>query len=74
MFMDGMTFSAIAKRLTEDGVPTPGGKTVWQAATVRSILTKNSSYLRKRFYPFPLKRDMSDKLPVNADFLPPFAA
>jgi DNA invertase Pin-like site-specific DNA recombinase len=53
MFMDGMTFAAIAKRLTEDGVPTPGGKTVWQAATVRSILTnekyKGDALLQKCF-------------------------
>ncbi|GHT78027.1 serine recombinase [Actinomycetota bacterium] len=43
MFMDGMTFSAIAKRLTDDGVPTPSGKQVWQTAVVRSML-QNEKY------------------------------
>jgi DNA invertase Pin-like site-specific DNA recombinase len=43
LFIGGMTYSAIAKRLTADGIPTPGGKTVWQTATVRSIL-QNEKY------------------------------
>ncbi|MDR1953720.1 MAG: recombinase family protein [Clostridiales Family XIII bacterium] len=38
-----MTFSAIAKRLTDDGVPTPANKKVWQPAVVQSILT-NEKY------------------------------
>jgi DNA invertase Pin-like site-specific DNA recombinase len=53
MFTNGMTFSAIAKCLTEDEISTPGGKTVWQSATVRSILTnekyKGDALLQKCF-------------------------
>jgi hypothetical protein len=53
MFMDGMTFSAISKHLTESGVPTPAGKRVWQAAVIRSILTnekyKGDALLQKCF-------------------------
>jgi len=41
--MDGKTFSAIAKLLQRQGILTPGGKTTWQTATVRSILT-NEKY------------------------------
>jgi DNA invertase Pin-like site-specific DNA recombinase len=44
MFMEGKTFSAIARHLTESGVPTPAGKKVWQATVVRSILT-NEKYM-----------------------------
>jgi len=43
MFINGKTFSAIAKYLTDTGIPTPGGKKTWQVATVRSILT-NEKY------------------------------
>lgn len=52
-FMGGKTLSAIARRLTEDGIPTPGKKTVWQSSTVRSILTnekyKGSALLQKKY-------------------------
>ena len=53
MFISGMTTNAIAKRLTMQGIPTPGGKTVWQRATVESILRnekyKGSALLQKTF-------------------------
>jgi DNA invertase Pin-like site-specific DNA recombinase len=53
LFIGGMTFSAIAKRLTDDGIPTPGSKTVWQTAVVRSILSnekyKGDALLQKCF-------------------------
>jgi DNA invertase Pin-like site-specific DNA recombinase len=38
-YIEGKTCSAIAKQLTCHGIPTPAGKTKWQAAVVRSILT-----------------------------------
>lgn len=51
--MSGMTTFAVAKQLTSEGVPTPAGKTVWQASTVESILTnekyKGDARLQKRF-------------------------
>ena len=53
LFMQGKTPNAIAKLLTAEGVPTPGGKKVWQFTTVESILTnekyKGAALLQKRF-------------------------
>jgi len=53
MFIDGMTISAIAKTLTREGVPTPGGKEKWQTKVVESILTnekyKGDALLGKTF-------------------------
>jgi hypothetical protein len=43
LFMEGKTFSAIAKHLKKNGVPTPAGKENWQACVVHSILT-NEKY------------------------------
>ncbi len=43
MFLQGRSAFAIAKMLTEEGIPTPGGKTNWSGSTVRSILT-NEKY------------------------------
>ena len=42
-FLAGKSTNAIAAALTNDGVPTPGKKTVWQRATVESIL-RNEKY------------------------------
>lgn len=51
--MEGKTPSAIAKYLTEQNTPTPGGKTVWQVGTIRSILTnekyKGDALLQKKY-------------------------
>lgn len=43
LFMEGKTASGIARTLMNDGILTPGGKTVWQPGTVESILT-NEKY------------------------------
>jgi hypothetical protein len=43
MFMQGQTSCAIAKALTADGIPTPGGKQKWAVSTVDSIL-RNEKY------------------------------
>ena len=43
MFLQGRSPFAIAKALTEEGIPTPGGKANWSGSTVRSILT-NEKY------------------------------
>ena len=37
--LEGKTPHNIAKLLTEEGIPTPSGKTRWQQTTVESILT-----------------------------------
>lgn len=53
MFIDGKTPGAIARALTAEEIPTPGGKQKWQGSTVKSILTnekyKGSALLQKCF-------------------------
>ena len=53
LFLQGLTPYGIAKQLTAEGVPTPGGKTKWTDRTVRSILTnekyKGDALLQKSF-------------------------
>ena len=44
LFMTGLTPNLIARRLIEEGVPTPSGKTRWQASTIRSMLS-NEKYM-----------------------------
>lgn len=52
-FLQGKSTNAIATMLTEECIPTPGKKTVWQRATVESILRnekyKGSALLQKSF-------------------------
>jgi DNA invertase Pin-like site-specific DNA recombinase len=52
-FMQGQSSNAIAKHLTDEGIPTPGKRKVWQRATVESILSnekyKGSALLQKTF-------------------------
>lgn len=43
MFLQGMSYHGIAKKLTADGIPTPGGKEKWSISTVKSILS-NEKY------------------------------
>ena len=53
MCIEGVSTNAIAKRLTQQGIPTPAGKQVWQRATVESILRnekyKGAALLQKKF-------------------------
>jgi DNA invertase Pin-like site-specific DNA recombinase len=52
-FLGGESYRGIAERLTRQGIPTPGGKTVWNASTVRSILGNEkyagNAVLQKQF-------------------------
>lgn len=53
LFLEGWSTGKIAKQLTADGIPTPGGRSEWQSSTVNSIL-KNEKYkgdalLQKKF-------------------------
>ena len=52
LFLSGYTYHSIARKLTEDGIKSPAGKTSWYAGTVRSILTnekyKGDALLQKR--------------------------
>lgn len=43
LYMEGKTFSAIAKYLEQHDIPSPAGKKKWQARVVQSILT-NEKY------------------------------
>ncbi len=53
LFLGGATPYAIAKKLTADNVPTPGGKKTWSRNVVKSILTnekyKGDALLQKVF-------------------------
>lgn len=53
MFLDGMTQGVIAKKLEQEGVPTPGGKAQWRFQTIDSILSnekyKGDALLQKSF-------------------------
>lgn len=52
-FLKGKSPRAIGKELTEKGIPTPGGKTIWSERTVRGILTnekyKGDALLQKTY-------------------------
>lgn len=52
-FLEGATPTSIAKKLTEQGIPTPAGKKLWQSSTVESILTnekyKGDALLQKKY-------------------------
>lgn len=43
-FMCGYSSAIIARRLMEDGIPTPSNKTEWRAGVVRSILRNEKYY------------------------------
>jgi len=53
MFLEGNTYTGIAKQLTAENIKTPGGKTNWKISTVRSILMnekyKGDALLQKGF-------------------------
>lgn len=53
LFLQGRSPYAIAKLLTQEGIPTPSGKTAWSKETVRSILSnekyKGSALLQKNY-------------------------
>lgn len=52
-FLNGATIRNIADSLTEQGIPTPSGKTIWNVSTVKSILTnekyKGDALLQKTY-------------------------
>ncbi len=53
MFLVGKTIRNIADYLTEQGIPTPSGKTKWSVSTIKSILTnekyKGDALLQKTY-------------------------
>jgi site-specific DNA recombinase len=53
MFLEGSTPHTIAKTLTTEGIPTPGGKQVWSQTTIKGMLTnekyKGDALLQKSY-------------------------
>ena len=53
LFLEGKTIREICNALTEDKIPTPGGKLLWAVSTVKSILTNEkytgNAILQKRY-------------------------
>lgn len=53
MYLQGYTFCSIARRLTEEGIPTVTGKTKWRDTIIKSILTnekyKGDALLQKSY-------------------------
>ena len=64
MCIEGQSTNAIARQLTQQGIPTPAKKTVWQKATVESILRnekyKGAALLQKSFTVDFLQKKMKD--------------
>jgi hypothetical protein len=53
LYLNGTTVREIARSLTSQGIPTPGGKTQWSVSTIMSILQnekyKGHALLQKNF-------------------------
>lgn len=53
LYLSGWTIRHIAKQLTEDEIPTPGGKSKWHTSTIESILSnekyKGDALLQKTY-------------------------
>ena len=53
MFLQGQSPFQIARTLTEEGIPSPGGKDHWNPSNIKSILTnekyKGDALLQKSF-------------------------
>lgn len=60
MFLEGNTYKSIAVYLTEQGIPSPTGKTEWRGATVKSILT-NEKYSGDALLQKTFKRNYLEK-------------
>lgn len=60
LFLKGRSLSRIAQALTEDEVPTPGGKVTWSVSTVRSILS-NEKYKGEALLQKTYRRDYLDR-------------
>lgn len=71
-FLSGMAASRIAKNLTKEGVPTPGGREKWQISVIESILSnekhKGDARLQKKF----TVDFLTKKMKVNEGEVPQF--
>ncbi len=64
--LSGYSCSAIAKRLTEDGIPTPTGKKQWRTCVIESILT-NEKYYGCAYLGKTYKKDVLSKQRVERE-------
>lgn len=60
LFLDGKTYTYIAKYLTEHSIPTPTGKKTWGSGCVKSILT-NEKYAGDAILQKTFRRNYKDK-------------
>ena len=72
LFMNGQTPFGIARLLTSEGIPSPGGKEKWPASTIISILTnekyKGAARLQKKF----TVDFLTKKMKINEGEVPQF--
>lgn len=72
MFVNGTTPSGIAKHLTAENIPTPGGSRLWQGSVVTSILSnekyKGDALLQKTF----CTNYLTKKMKVNEGEIPQY--
>lgn len=59
-FLSGLTPHAIARRLTEDGIPSPAGKPQWNDLTIRRVLS-NETYKGDKLLQKTYSNDFLDK-------------
>lgn len=60
LYLQGKTINAISRYLTEQGIPTPGGKTIWGIQVIRSIL-RNEKYAGNALLQKTFTRDFLTK-------------
>ena len=59
-FLAGMSPYAIAKKLTEDGIPSPAGKAQWNDLTIKRVLS-NETYMGNKLLQKTYSNDFLDK-------------
>ncbi|WP_294460893.1 recombinase family protein [uncultured Ruminobacter sp.] len=72
MFLKGMTPHGIAKQLTSENIPTPGGASIWSASTIKSMLGnekyKGDALLQKKF----CENFLTKKMKINQGEVPQY--
>ena len=59
-FLSGMSPYAIARKLTEDGIPSPAGKSRWNDLTIKRVLS-NETYMGDKLLQKTYSNDFLDK-------------
>lgn len=66
-FLKGMSINAIAKKLTDNNIKTPGGKIGWHRGTVRNIL-RNDHYIGRLTWGKTVKEESHEPLIDDVTF------